>query len=197
MSLSTMRNMGKRLPHFNGKIKETKLKLKLDLHTHCMEATRFAPPSVDIVSQIVAKIKARGLDGIAITEHNHKDYGFRVKDIVERYFNNEVLIIPGQEVDIGLRQEVELYLPNNSTFRFLAHPGFPYASEPFIIDNVQGIEIENGLHPIDKRRVRELAEGNHLLLLSNSDAHDLDKIGVYYNEIDLEELYARAKPSSS
>lgn len=108
-----------------------------------------------------------------------------------RSFNNEVLIIPGQEIDIKGRQEVELYLPNGATFRFLAHPGFPANS--YVIENVQGLEIENDLHAIDKERVRALAEEHDLLLLSNSDAHRIDWIGRYYNEIDLEELIARAK----
>lgn len=106
-------------------------------------------------------------------------------------FNNEVLIIPGQEIDLEWRQEVELYLPNGATFRFLAHPGFPMNS--FVIKNIQGIEIENALHTIDRERVMALAEEHDLLLLSNSDAHRLDWIGRYYTEIDLEELIARAR----
>ena len=173
------------------------MKLKLDLHTHVYEATGFAPLTVDIVGKIVAKIKARGLDGIAITDHQGYDssYAYRVREMVERDFNGEVLIIPGQELDIKFNHEVELYLPNNLTFRFLAHPGDPFPTEPIIIDNVQGIEIKNREHFIRKQKVMELAEKHDLLLLSNSDAHYLDDIGVYYNEIDLEELYARAKPS--
>lgn len=141
----------------------------------------------------MAQIKAKGLDGIAITEHYDKDYGFKVKDIVEEFFNNEVLIIPGWEIDIRQRQEVELFLPNGSTFRYLAHPGFPINS--YFVENVQGIEIENALHNwhIDKQRVRELAEEHNLLLLSNSDAHSIEWIGRFYNEIDLEDLIARAK----
>jgi len=145
------------------------------------------------VGKIVAQIKAKGLDGIAITDHWDKDYGFRVKQIVEESFNNEVLIIPGWEIDVGARQEVELFLPNGATFRFLAHPGYPMNS--YTIENVQGIEIENALHNwhIDKDRVRALAEEHDLLLLKNSDAHSIEWIGRCYNEIDLEELIARAR----
>jgi len=43
----------------------------------------------------MAQIKASGLDGIAITEHWDKEYGFKVKEIVTRSFISEVLIIPG------------------------------------------------------------------------------------------------------
>ena len=170
------------------------MKLKLDLHTHTYEATGYHDPPVEVVKQIVDQIKARRLDGIAVTEHHDKDYGFRVKEMVEQFFDNEVLIIPGQEIDIGWRQqEVELYLPNGSTFRFLAHPGYP--SNGYTINDVQGIEIYNVMHEweIDKLKVREVAEKHGLLLLSNSDAHYVSDIGRFYNEISLEELYARAK----
>ena len=101
-----------------------------------------------------------------------------------------MLIIPGQEIDIRWHQEVELYLPNGVTFRFLAHPGYP--TIPNEIENIQGIEIENALHYIDKERVLALAEEYDLLLLSNSDAHTVDTIGRYYTEIDIEELFSRA-----
>ena len=57
---------------------------------------------------------------------------------MERSFNSEVLIIPGQEIDIRWHQEVELFLPNGATFRFLAHPGYPTISN--VIENIQGIE---------------------------------------------------------
>jgi len=169
------------------------MKLKLDLHTHCFEATAFRAPTVETVKRFVEQIKAKGLDGIAITEHWDKEYAYKVKGIVERFFNSEVLIIPGQEIDVMGRQEVELYLPNGSTFRYLAHPGYPLNS--YEVENVQGIEIENGLHNwhMDKERIRALAEKHDLLLLSNSDAHSVDRIGQYYNEICLEELMARAR----
>ena len=169
------------------------MRLKLDLHTHCSEATGYRDPTVEIVKRIVDQIRVRGLDGIAVTEHWDKDYGFRVKEMVEQLFDNEVLIIPGQEIDVRGQQEVELYLPNGSTFRFLAHPGYP--SNSYTVENVQGIEIENHVHgwEMDKTKIQEVAEEHGLLLLSNSDAHYLSDIGRYYNEISLEELYARAK----
>lgn len=58
-----------------------------------MRLILFRAPSEEIFARIIAQIKARGLDGIAITEHWDKEYGFKVKEIVTRSFNNEVLII--------------------------------------------------------------------------------------------------------
>jgi len=171
--------------------------LKLDLHTHCGEATALYSPTLDIVKEIVAVVKARGLDGIAITEHYNKAYGYKVQEMVAHHLKGEILVIPGREIDKGLLHVVELYLPGDLTFRFIAHPGYPHIRdiEAQIDDDIHGIELRNPLHDdeMDEERIRELAEKYGLLLLTNSDAHFLDDIGKYYNEIDIEELCARAR----
>jgi hypothetical protein len=71
----------------------------------------------------------------------------------------------------------------------LAHPGYP-GNPTNYIHGLNGIEIENGMHNwhIDKATVRELARENHLILLSNSDAHYLRDVGKYYSEITFEDL---------
>ena len=165
--------------------------MKLDLHTHCFESLLL--PSVDSVRRIVSAAKAKGLDGIAVTEHHKRDYGYQTRDILKRYFNNEILIIPGQEIPTGPVEIVELYLPCNATFRFLAHPGLPGDFEDYV-DGVHAIEIDNALHNwhMDKEKIRMVAEKHGLLLLRNSDAHHQNDIGEYYNEITLEELCALA-----
>jgi len=173
------------------------VKLKLDLHTHCYVALCFSEPNPETVYKIIEAVKARGLDGIAITDHSNKSFGYKVKEVVERYFDSEILIIPGQEIDEWPVEIVELYLPNNTTFRFLAHPGLPgdFIGSIENIHNLHGIEIENAGHNwhMDKQKISEIAERHNLLLLSNRDAHYLDDIGKFYNEISLEQLWNRAK----
>ena len=171
------------------------MKLKLDLHTHCQEALLYAPASLETAERIVAAITAKGLDGIAITEHENADFGHRIKQIVDDHLGGQVLIIPGQEADVPRAQIIELYLPGGLTFKFLAHPGFPWPIDAEnYVGQIQGIEIDNGLHglAIDRARLEALAVKYDLLLLSNSDAHSLQDIGDYYNEVDLEELCRRA-----
>jgi len=174
-------------------------KLKLDLHTHPGETGNSLPPTVDMVGRIVAIAKERGLDGIAVTEHYGKDYSYKVKAIVDQYFAGELLVIPGWERSGWPLEVVELYLPDGALFKYLAHPGFPCQLGKFdFLANFHGIEIDNEQHNwhIDKKKVRELAQQYDLLLLSNSDAHTLEGIGCYYNEISLEELSARARRRS-
>jgi histidinol phosphatase-like PHP family hydrolase len=169
-------------------------KLKLDLHTHVFE--EFLPVSpnaitIRSVEKLVDQIKKAGLDGIAITEHETKAYGYRVKEIVETHFNNAVLIIPGREFEGGPIHFVELDLPGNSkpTFKFIAHPGYP--GEPDTnVSGFQGIEIENASHNwhIERGKVKTLAIKHHLLILSNSDAHYLRDVGRCFNYISLDDL---------
>lgn len=174
-------------------------KLKLDLHTHPGEAEQSLSPTVDMVGRIVAIAKERGLDGIAVTEHNGKEYSYKIKAIVDQYFNGELLVIPGWERSGWPLEVVELYLPDGAMFKFLAHPGVPRQLGKFdFLADFHGIEIDNSMHQrfIDKKKVRELAQQYDLLLLSNSDAHTLEAIGCYYNEVSLEELSARARRRS-
>jgi histidinol phosphatase-like PHP family hydrolase len=178
--------------------------LKLDLHTHCREATACPDPSPAIVKRIVSAVKAKGLDGIAITEHYTESYGYAVKEIVHRYFHDEILVIPGKEIDRvflgidkGLFHLVELYLPGDVTFRFVAHPGHPRIKdlEAYIDGDIHGIEVGNPSHDdeMDTEMIRQLAKKHDLVLLTNSDAHTLEDIGVYHNELDLEHLCLRAR----
>ena len=172
------------------------MKLKLDLHTHCGEATSLYTPTLDIVKRIVAAVKAKGLDGIGVTEHYNRAYGYKVKEMVERDLKSELVIVPGQEIDKGPLHVVVLYLPNDITFRFIAHPGYPPVSDlsSLIDSSIHGIEINNPLHDdeMNADAIREVAEKHNLLLLRDSDAHFLSDIGKYYNEIDLKDLCARA-----
>jgi hypothetical protein len=180
------------------------VKLKLDLHVHVFE--EFLPVSprfitITSVRKLVEKIKEAGLDGVAITEHDSKDFGYRVKEIVDTQFGGEVLIIPGREVEEWAIHYVELDLVDSqTTFRFLAHPGYPgdpakyfetlNKKDPRDKIGFSGIEIENAMHNwhIDKTLVKSLAEKNHLILLSNSDAHYLRDVGRCYTEITLEDF---------
>ena len=65
---------------------DIKLKIKIDLHTHCLEATGDPVPKISTVRNIVEQIKKRGLDGIAVTEHYTKDFGFWL----QIYYDNPV-----------------------------------------------------------------------------------------------------------
>ena len=174
------------------------MKIKIDLHTHCMEGTCDFIPRVETVKKIIEQIKKKGLSGVAVTEHCNKDYGFRVKEIADKYFPQEgIIIIPGQEIHLHREHVVELFL-RDRVFRFCAHPFFGNGFDDFLDKeggNIHGIEIKNGSWQLQEDRVREVAGRYNLLLLENSDAHSVRDIASHYNEIDLEDLYRSAEVS--
>lgn len=166
-------------------------KLKLDLHTHCGEALRTHMPKVDDVRSIVQSAKRKGLDGLGITEHYDRDFGFRVKAIVEKEFGGQLIILPGWEIDKGQQQIVELYLTDQLIFRFMAHP----TNTAKMIPGIAGIEVENDQrkHYIARELGRKIAVENDLIMLTNSDAHDMGSVGALYNEISFEDLIQAAQ----
>ena len=174
------------------------MKLKLDLHTHPLEAMRLSEPTLEGVERLVKAVQQAGLDGIGITEHWNYEHSFRVKEMVEDHFDNAILVIPGWEIDSYPHEVVELFLPDGSVWRPLAHPGD--LSQPVeCLPLLHGIEVENGGHNwhIPKEQVRRYADEHDLLLMQNSDAHYLEKLGTHYNEVEIEELMRRARNSRS
>ena len=177
------------------------MKVKLDLHTHVWEAFNFQPPSVSIAEKVVAQIKSSGIDGIAITDHNNKDWAFELRDLVEQQHPGEVIIIPGWEVEVRPEsnpfdeyQVGELFLPEGGVFRIYSHPGY-YSPKILIEDGIHAIEIDNYIHNWHIRRdqVEEVARTHGLLTVEVSDAHNLENIGLRYTEVDMDELYRRAE----
>lgn len=173
------------------------MKLKLDLHVHWMEATLYAPPSIELARKLGDMVKERGLDGIALTDHARSDFAFQMKRLVDECCDGGILVIPGKETEYESVEVIELYLDRNLTFRFIAHPGYPGPFE-HVLPLVQGIEIDNRAHGwhIDRESVLRAAKSHGLLLLSTSDAHYLEDIGTRYTEVSLEELQSRAKPGT-
>ena len=176
------------------------MKVKLDLHTHMWEAFNFQPPSLSIAEKIIAQIKSSNIDGIAITDHNNKEWSFELRDLVEQHFPGEVIIIPGWEIEVRPRQNPfdeyqigELFLPQGGIFRIYSHPGY-YSPNIIIEDNIHAIEIDNYIHNwhIRKAQVEEIARAHDLLMVEVSDAHNLENIGLRYTEVEMEELYRRA-----
>ena len=176
------------------------MKVKLDLHTHIWEAFNFQRPTKAMAEKVVAQIKARSIDGLAITDHRNKDWAFEFRELVEQHFPGQVIIIPGWEIEVRPAQNpfaeyqvAELFLPGGGVFRSYCHPGY-YSPEIIIEDNIHAIEIDNHIHNwhIRKEQVKQVARTHDLLLFEVSDAHTLENIGLRHTELELEELYKRA-----
>ncbi|MBI2856761.1 MAG: PHP domain-containing protein [Chloroflexi bacterium] len=177
------------------------MKLKLDLHTHPWEASGFQMPTVEGVRRVLSIIRARGLDGIAITDHHHRDYALEFKAIVDRRFPGQAIILPGWEVEVRPEHDYfnelqlcEIFLDDGSVFTSYCHPGYP-GQKLIVLDGMGGIEVRNARHQWHIRAddVRRAAREHSLLEMAVSDAHRLEDIGKLYTEVDLDELYRRAR----
>jgi len=169
--------------------------LRLDLHTHPFEAMGFPKPTLETVERIVKVIRRKEIDGIAITEHENSEYGFRASEITSKHFK-DVIVIPGREITLPgdgptqARQVVEIFLGGN-VFRFQAHP---LNERKEILRICHGIEVYNSLHrEVDTSFAERLAKRYGLLPLRNSDAHILERIGNCFNEVSLEDLIRLTK----
>ncbi len=167
--------------------------MKLDLHVHLREATNATLPDARLVRKVIDVVRGRGLDGIAVTEHSDTTYGYVIKEIVDREFDGEIIIIPGQEVSCWPHHIVELHLSQTVIFRFIAHPGRLLPPYPDTLNGIHGVEVQNGNWFVDEASVHAFAQDRGLILLANSDAHSLADIGRHYNEIDLNTLFAQAQ----
>ena len=176
--------------------------VRLDLHTHIGEMFGFAPPTPDIAQEVIARIRAAGLDGVAVTDHWRQDWGLALHRTVAQHFPGQAIIIPGREIDVRPARSpfdeyhcVELYLPGGRLFRTYCHPGY-YTPNIIIEDDIHGIEIANHHHNWHIRRpqVERIAAQHNLLTFSVSDANRPDEIGAASTEVDLDEMLRRAIP---
>jgi len=163
----------------------------LDLHTHPFEAMGFPEVNVDSVKKIVEVARLRGLHGLAVTEHGNKDYGFRAKEICDRYFH-PFQIIAGWEIEATPQVHIiELFVPHR-VWRILAHPFLDIDYTPFL-RGVDAVETLNKQHRgIISFELLQTVDVLGLKPIGVSDAHRLEDIGYYWVDIDFwEEAHRR------
>lgn len=170
-----------------------KMLLKLDLHVH----TSHSPDSStdrDIIAQVV---KSRGLDGIAVTEH----------DIASSFKSDEILVVPGIEVSsrnghilaLGPCKTVPKGLSAEETIELLRAQGcvivipHPYDRSCPSIDplhlgaSVDAIETVNSSSiPFEsnKRKAENAAKVLGVSMVAGSDSHIPSTIGDAYTLVE-------------
>ncbi len=161
--------------------------LRIDLHTHLYEATGCDDPDRSLLDEVLDRARGKLLDGLGVTEHWDWEFGRRLVRLKEEiYPGDEFLLIPGREIEAGRDHFVEILLPGDRLFRFLAHPAYGgafSASGNGLLTDVCGIEVANSMHTVIEERARQIALENDLIVLRNSDAHYLGDIGTYSSEL--------------
>jgi predicted metal-dependent phosphoesterase TrpH len=171
------------------------LKLKLDLHVHTNRSSdAFTPPE-----QLANICKDRGLDGLAITDHN----------VLASDLSVEPVIIPGIEIStrdghvigLGVSESIPRGLSADETVRrirdldgisIIPHPYdlLRSAVKPHLLttrpDAIEVINSSSFLHSITWKRARKFAEKEKYRMTAGSDSHIPETIGRAYTEIECE-----------
>jgi len=174
--------------------------MKIDLHVHSFECSRCASSTEK--EQIEAAI-ARGLDGIAFTDHNHQRSQIYLEHLNEKYAPFKIFtgteintIDTGEDVLIFGVPELEemndyyweyaelfAYVRERGGFIVLAHP-FRY--DTHVRTNVStfvpdALEIRStNVHPRCYRPIQKLANKLGVHTIATSDSHHRSNIGQHY-----------------
>ena len=170
------------------------LALKLDLHVH----TCYSPDALTTLEEVVLYSKKRGLDGVAITDHDTIDGALRLRK------EKELIIIPGVEVStleghvlaLNITQSIPPGLTIHETTRLIheaggtaiaAHPSVFYKKMNKVDSSLDAIEVINAsAFPflLSTYLNRKLARRLNLPQTAGSDAHYAPEIGFAYTLID-------------
>lgn len=174
--------------------------MKWDLHLH----THRSPDSLSRYADIIAAVQRRGLDGIAVTDHNTIQGALELAQIAPFpvIVGEEIRTEVGEVIGYFLTEEIPRRLPLDETIaRIRAQGGVVVVPHPVdrarrssaigqaellrIIDQIDAIEGLNArtTFPEDNRLAREIAREHGLPVTAGSDAHAPIEIGRAYTEL--------------
>jgi predicted metal-dependent phosphoesterase TrpH len=173
-------------------------RVKVDLHVH----TVYSPDSLITLEQLVFWAKRRGLNAVAVTDHN------RVEGALKMAKETDFLIIPGTEVNssdghivaLNVHEVIPRDISADETVeRIHAAGGIAVACHPFALfkgslgkhasGKFDAIETINASASPFKRSVRkaeEVAKRFKLPRVAGTDAHYAPAIGYAYTLVDAE-----------
>ena len=173
--------------------------LKLDLHIH----SEYSDDAVGSYKEIMQTIQRKGLDGMAITDHNTVEGAL----IAQKHTPKDFIVIPGIEISTKDGHLLGLNIHNaipkglsveETTERIIEAGGI--AIVPHLYRNMSGIkpeklsliqnkitaiEVFNGCSQLKTNlKTGELAEQLNLGGTGGSDAHDPRYAGLAYTTVD-------------
>ncbi len=167
-----------------------------DLHIH----SNYSSDSSLEVDDILKKAVRKGLDGIAICDHNTIDGSlYAIKRA--REMNLSLIVIPGMEIStkdghlivLGIRENIQPELPVSETIKIARQKGgIVIAPHPFKKDSIgpaardaDAIETFNSRCVFgENERAKELALSLGKSEVGGSDSHLLSTIGLGFTEIE-------------
>ncbi len=171
--------------------------MRFDLHIH----SKYSSDSGLAIEDILRKAMQRGMDGIAICDHNTVVGSYHAIKCVTK-LNLPLLVLPGVEVSttkghlivLGVRDNIPAGLTPKETIMIARQKGgVVIAPHPFkirSIGNVNGLDID-AVETFNSRcffgeneKARKMAIELGKPQVGGSDSHMLGTIGIGYTEID-------------
>jgi len=161
------------------------MKLQFDLHMH----SNYSKDSKMKIESILKKAKKRGLDGIAITDHEEFKGAIKAEKI-----SKDIIIIKGEEIKTEIGDIIGLFLTEEIKTRefdkvikeikkqkaiaVLPHPAMGHIITDKVIRGVDAIEVFNSRTGKSANQMAlNLAKKYKKIPLGGSDAHTLFEIG--------------------
>jgi predicted metal-dependent phosphoesterase TrpH len=173
--------------------------IKIDLHIHTIRSH----DAVTLPEEVIEAVRRRGLDMVAITDHNHLDGALALREMAPDMIivGEEIRTTAGELIAYFLEEWVPPGLPLQETIeRLRAQNAFISVPHPFdrlrrgamhvanpseILDNVDALEVFNArcIFAADNDRALALARSQGLQMTAGSDAHIAWEIGRAYVEM--------------
>jgi len=173
--------------------------MKIDMHVH----TCYSKDATLSLETIMESCRRRGLDGVAITDHNTIAGALALKEIAP------LVIIVGEEIDTTRGEILGLFLkeeipggltPEEAMARIREQGGLVGVSHPLdrlrrsalgqaaLLDILEELNFLEGFNsrvtfPSDNRKAQALAQAQGLPITAGSDAHTAYEIGRAYVEM--------------
>ena len=173
--------------------------MKVDMHVH----TCYSKDATLSLETIIESCRLRGLDGVAIADHNTIAGALALQEIAP------LLVIVGEEIDttkgeiLGLFLKEEIpggFTPEEAMARIREQGGLVGVSHPLdrlrraamrrvaLLDILDELDFLEGFNsrvtfPSDNRKAQALAQAHGLPITAGSDAHTAYEIGQAYLEM--------------
>lgn len=179
--------------------------MKIDLHCH----TKYSYDSNSEIEKLIIEAKRKGLDGIAITDHDNIN-GF--EEAIQLGIKHNFLIVLGEEIKSNKGDILGLFLENKIDGRgkdpkwimeeikkqnglvVIPHPfhygeGFKDNLENYL-DIIDAIEVFNARKPFKEpdEKALKFAEKHNIAITAGSDSHYYKGVGYAYTEADAKTL---------
>ncbi len=173
------------------------MNLKIDMHVHSC----YSKDGFEQIKNIIAEAKRKGLDGIALTDHNTQD---GVDEAKKEGENQGIIVITGIEIktengDVlayGITKTIKKGMSVEKTVSAIHKAGgiavaaHPYP-EPahrtkmhkFLNLGFDAIETANARSLFMNKKAKKTAQKLNIPQTGGSDAHSLKEIGNAYTEI--------------